>query len=342
MSKPKYQIIISFQPDAQRDAFAELQILDGQAKKLRQLGEDAVLAESALTFDKLAALLHRHPPIFIRHVQPVQQSLPLSGTRQDLQEMNSLFFDMLPLLQKGQSFSVQTRIFEQTAYKPFDVNSLLSQTAVSAGHILDVSAPLQAVSVYITGDTAYLGISLCGDNLSSWAGGRRRFAREEGQLSRAEFKLMEALEYFQIDIPKGCTVLDLGAAPGGWSRVLLERGAQVTAVDPAALDESLLGNPRLKAVRETAQKFLEENGQIFDMIVNDMRMEAEASADLICAFHPWLRTGGRVILTLKLHDRAMRATALKAIGLLERYYTLRGARQLFHNRSEITVVLEKD
>jgi len=342
MIKPKYKLILSFQPDAQKDALSELLICDGQAKLLKPLAEDAALIETALTFEKLALLFHKNPPIFIRHMQPVQETLSLTGTRQDLQEINSCFFDMMHGLQTGKSFSVQTRVFDAVAYKPFDVNGLLSQNAVGAGFVLDVTAPEQAVSVCIAAGIAYLGISLCKDNLSDWAGGRHRFAKEEGQLSRAEFKLMEALDYFKIDIPKGCTVLDLGAAPGGWSHVLLDKGAHVTAVDPAALDESLLQQPHLTALRDTAQNFLARNEQVFDMIVNDMRMESLDSAGLICSFHPYLKDGGLVILTLKLHDKAMRATALKAIRALEQVYTVKGARQLFHNRCEITVILRKE
>jgi hypothetical protein len=46
--------------------------------------------------------------------------------------------------------------------------------------------------------------------LSDWAGGVRRFAREEGQLSRSEFKLLEAFEVFDISVPQKGLALDLG------------------------------------------------------------------------------------------------------------------------------------
>ncbi|HKT22427.1 MAG TPA: RlmE family RNA methyltransferase, partial [Nitrososphaerales archaeon] len=46
----------------------------------------------------------------------------------------------------------------------------------------------------------------------------RRLAREQGYKSRAAFKLIEANERYDIIRP-GFTVLDFGAAPGGWMQV---------------------------------------------------------------------------------------------------------------------------
>jgi len=56
-------------------------------------------------------------------------------------------------------------------------------------------------------------------------------AKRQGWRSRAAFKLLELDERFRL-IRKGARVLDLGAAPGGWSQVAVRRGAgAVVAVD---------------------------------------------------------------------------------------------------------------
>jgi 23S rRNA (uridine2552-2'-O)-methyltransferase len=61
-------------------------------------------------------------------------------------------------------------------------------------------------------------------------------AQKQGFRSRAAFKLLELDDRFKL-ITKGCRVLDLGAAPGGWSQVALQRGAgQVVGVDLLAID----------------------------------------------------------------------------------------------------------
>jgi len=57
-----------------------------------------------------------------------------------------------------------------------------------------------------------------------------RKAREKGYRSRAAFKLQQIDEKEKLLRP-GTLVLDLGAAPGGWSQVAAQRGAKVTAVD---------------------------------------------------------------------------------------------------------------
>lgn len=56
-------------------------------------------------------------------------------------------------------------------------------------------------------------------------------AKAQGWRSRAAFKLIELDEKYKL-IGKGARVLDLGAAPGGWSQVALERGAaKVAGID---------------------------------------------------------------------------------------------------------------
>jgi 23S rRNA (uridine2552-2'-O)-methyltransferase len=60
-----------------------------------------------------------------------------------------------------------------------------------------------------------------------------RKAREQGYRSRAAFKLLD-LDKAESLLRPGMTVLDLGAAPGGWSQVAAERvkpGGRVIAVD---------------------------------------------------------------------------------------------------------------
>src|SRR5262245_55135127 len=67
--------------------------------------------------------------------------------------------------------------------------------------------------------------------LSLAPGGRRRMRTGPADLSRAAAKLEEALDAFGLEPGKGETCVDLGAAPGGWTARLLERGARGTAVE---------------------------------------------------------------------------------------------------------------
>ncbi len=205
--------------------------------------------------------------------------------------------------------------------------------------------PVVIISILCTAEHAYLGISTAQDNLSSWPGGMRRYAQTEEQISRAEFKLLEALEIFEVALPEHGQVLDLGAAPGGWTRMLLEAGLTVIAVDPAHLDTRLDRQRRLTHYRGYAEQFIQEardKRERFNLIVNDMRMDARDAARLLVKASACLYHDGFVISTLKLpHETpAMHPLSImeEALTILEQGYDFIRPHQLFHNRQEITVL----
>jgi 23S rRNA (uridine2552-2'-O)-methyltransferase len=57
-----------------------------------------------------------------------------------------------------------------------------------------------------------------------------REAKKQGYRSRAAFKLLE-IDAKERLLRPGLTVIDLGAAPGGWSQVAAQKGAKVVAID---------------------------------------------------------------------------------------------------------------
>ncbi|AKH37436.1 MULTISPECIES: RlmE family RNA methyltransferase [Nitrosomonas] len=78
-------------------------------------------------------------------------------------------------------------------------------------------------------------------------------ARKEGYRSRAAYKLKEIAERDQLFKP-GMTVIDLGAAPGGWSQVAIEKigkNGKVFALD-------ILEMPSLRGVTFIQGDFSEE------------------------------------------------------------------------------------
>lgn len=340
---------------------AEADFLDLALDELRQadpaaqttaLAAGILLVSSEHSFFELAEVWRQSPPIFIRHICPVQEIAPLRNKlNADLSILKQHVTEaILPLVEPELAFSVQTRVLADLPYKPFDLNNPIAEVISSTGAPLDVRAPQQILSVVCatritnhesrtTNYAAYLGLSLAIHNLSNWAGGMRRFARESEQVSRAEFKLLEALEIFNIQLPPRGVALDLGASPGGWTRVLRQCDQYVTAIDPGELDPRVAKDRGVRHKRMTAEQYLADEPDQFDLIVNDMRMDARDSARLMVAYAKQLYRHGLVIMTLKLPEQNRRPVIDHALKLLQQAYTLVGARQLFHNRSEITVCL---
>lgn len=60
-------------------------------------------------------------------------------------------------------------------------------------------------------------------------------AQKEGYRGRAAFKIMEMDEKLNFLKPN-TTIVDLGAAPGGWSQAATEKGARVVAIDLLEMD----------------------------------------------------------------------------------------------------------
>lgn len=338
------QLILTAAPETAHIALAEIQQLDPNAQLLTWLDKGVAHIKLGSDWDALVRVVRQQPPIFGRHLCPVQTIIKLKQERYDLERISGAAPTLVVQVDPTLSFSVQTRLlFHQHPYGPFNVNQQLAAAVQATGAKLDVRQPQQVLSVVCTQHRAYLGLSLAADNLSDWAGGARRFKQEPEQISRAEFKLLEALEVFQLDMPAGGRALDLGAAPGGWTRVLRVHNLQVVAVDPGDLHPYLLSDPAVTHVRATAHEFLADQTkhQAFEVVVNDMRMDTWGSARLMIQAAATLKPAGLAVMTLKLPGRQIRHAVQRATQLLERSYKIIGARQLFHNRQEITLALRK-
>ena len=97
-------------------------------------------------------------------------------------------------------------------------------------------------------------------------------AKQQGWRSRAAFKLAELDDRFHL-IRRGARVVDLGAAPGGWTQVAVRAGAaRVVAVDLLAMDpvpgsEFLSGDFTEPAIQA---RLIEMLGGKVDLVLSDM------------------------------------------------------------------------
>ncbi|MFA4936230.1 MAG: 23S rRNA (uridine(2552)-2'-O)-methyltransferase [Candidatus Methanoperedens sp.] len=90
-------------------------------------------------------------------------------------------------------------------------------------------------------------------------------AKDEGYRSRAAFKLKQINEKFNI-IKKGDTVVDLGAAPGGWLQIAKEiSGGKIVGVDILPIEkiegvETIKGDIRLDVTVEKIKEKTRKEG----------------------------------------------------------------------------------
>ena len=99
-----------------------------------------------------------------------------------------------------------------------------------------------------------------------------RAAQQQGLRSRAAFKLMEIDDKLHL-LKRGSRVIDLGAAPGGWAQVAVQRGAtRVVGVDLLQIDPIqgatlLLGDFMDDAVQQRLRDAL---GGTATLVLSDM------------------------------------------------------------------------
>lgn len=122
------------------------------------------------------------------------------------------------------------------------------------------------------------------DLISAFLCGDVPLADDKSAPSRAFTKLVEAEQRLGRFIERGQTCVDLGASPGSWSYVAIQRGAHVIAVDRSELREDLMRNPRLRF--ETADAFKYKPPQTVDWLVCDVIAAPQRSMDLLLE---WLR-----------------------------------------------------
>jgi 23S rRNA (cytidine2498-2'-O)-methyltransferase len=345
--------IATAHPEFSRTAIAELQRLDKNLSSIEEL-EPGVILCSASDVRALTSRAARERPVFVRHLAPVQTMVNLTNEARDIGAIATPLAALptFSLLERGIRFSVQSRLVQfdkkygERPYSSGQLNQALAEAiAEETGAIEAIKKPQIVVSILCTMRKGYLGISPVEENLSDWPGGNRHYAQLPEQISRAEFKLLEALEVFGVTLPPQGRALDLGAAPGGWTRLLLEAGLHVVAVDPASLDPRLAQRKGLEHYRGYAQQYIEEaikQHTRFAVIVNDMRMDARGAARLLARAARCLIADGFVVSVFKLPHATDEINPLtnfrEALSILGTSYGIVQARQLFHNRQEVTVL----
>ena len=181
------------------------------------------------------------------------------------------------------------------------------------------------------------------EDSAPWPLGIPRLRMHADAPSRSALKLEEALLVLLDDeerkrlLRDGMRAADLGAAPGGWTWVLMRQGLRVQSIDNGPLRQHVLDSGLVEHLR--ADGFNWQPQQPLDWMVCDMVEQPRRVAERMAT---WLREGWckHAIFNLKLPmKKRWQETAL----CLELFAQQAGkpllirAKQLYHDREEITV-----
>lgn len=335
-------MIVTCSPDYITYGFDELKRADTTVTERSSLDRGVFRVRTNHSFTEFSNLIKGSDPIFVRHLQPIDEALPISRTKDDLLGYIELLLRHVARLPQDARIAVQVRRVSglDYAYTSYGVKESLDPILRENGFTPVVQQADAIISLYITADKAYFGVSSPEQNLSDWAGGAVRFQKTEEQASRSRFKLEEACLVFGIDLGNYQDALDLGASPGGWTAYLLESGLNVTAVDTGRLDQNLLDNPNLRYINKNAAEvqFGEEE---FDLLTCDMSWDPFHTVKIVREHSDSLRSGGTLILTIKLMHKKVMKTIEECLRLLDEEFERKHVKQLFHNRDEVTAYLQK-
>lgn len=195
------------------------------------------------------------------------------------------------------------------------------------------------------GDCVQLGISFPG-NRSDAPGGVRRLRFPHAAPSRSTLKLEEAwhefvpAEQWPLRLAQGMQAADLGAAPGGWTWQLVNRGMQVYAIDNGPINPVLMASGMVEHLREDG--FVWAPPMQLDWLVCDIVDQPSRVIDMVGRWlvNRWCR---EAVFNLKLpmkkrwlavHDGLLKLESLLADARVDADIS---CRHLYHDREEVTV-----
>ncbi len=303
---------------------------------LATLSPGCLLIQTSVPFDQLTHPFRDRLPIYLHHLAPVQQTVSLHQAESAIEKWmcrhptSTLQARILPdMINGADAISMSPA---HTLMENLQALNQKSSKLPATGKILSVALARQN-----TKWKAFIGVSWDNQNISPYAGGVRPYSVH--MPNRAGYKLLEAVADFGIRLRVGDSALDLGAAPGAWTMVLRRHGLKVTAVAPTEMYPALLDDPLVVYHGMTAEAYLPDAEGPFDVITNDMRMDAQDSSRLMVSYVRHLQPDGIGIMTLKLRQPNMRRLMDHSFRILRRAYKIMQVRQLVSNRQEVCLFL---
>ncbi|BCK87746.1 ribosomal RNA large subunit methyltransferase M [Sideroxyarcus emersonii] len=293
------------------------------------------LAYRQLAFARQLLRLHTE----VRELPERDRLSPLLAAIPATPEKFGALYLEVPDTNEGKTLSGFTRRFQPLLEDPLRKSSrLVDDPALPRLHVFfpDSQRALIATSDPLNSSAALNGI--------------QRVSMAGDAPSRSYLKLAEAFEVF-LDrkeqaswLKPGMTAVDLGAAPGGWTWQLVQRGLKVVAVDNGPLKGAAAGHPSIRHLRQDGFRFRPQRP--VDWLVCDMVEQPQRVAALMTE---WFVNGltQRAVFNLKLPMKKRVAALHEALNGIRTAINAKGlryrleAKQLYHDREEVTVFLAR-
>jgi len=226
----------------------------------------------------------------------ISRAVPIQGIVQaDIEPITSFFKNK----KIEGNFAVRCKRRGSHSFSSKDVEVEVGDMLVKKGAKVDLDSPEIILLVDIIQEQAHLSVLSPGDIIKKTPKVERRWKKGERPISRAELKMREVIEAFPEMFKEDKTALDIGAAPGGWTRAMAGRLKQVIAVDRAELDEGVKALENVVHIKERAENL--KIDKKVDIITNDANLLHMQSAELSLKLaKEYLKRRGTLIHTVKL------------------------------------------
>ncbi len=343
------KIIVFSSSVFKRDAKKELQDIFEEGLKFEDLFEGNFICIRKSKKGYLLERVKEKDPIFVHNAIPLNIYLDSFNNYSNVANL----ILKKNLLEKEKSFRIETITYD-SEIKSRDIEVGIGSLLEKAGLKVDMLTPGQLIGIISKKNEIYIGSSDVNNLIYSYLDLSKTLSRkisQEGKLNRAQFKLVEAIERFYIRLNRGEYVLDLGASPGGWSRVLSSKGCKVIAIDGGELNPCLkqdkniyhikerITEENIKSIKKTLEELIEDKE--LSMITNDMNISPNESISIIREFSDYLLKGGKVIMTLKGITKNIFDLIQNSKIELEKNYNIIKIKHLEQNRREVTFYLNK-
>ncbi|QEG40487.1 SAM-dependent methyltransferase [Roseimaritima ulvae] len=176
-----------------------------------------------------------------------------------------------------------------------------------------------------------------------WPGAIQPIDADKPVVSRAYFKIAEALAWSGLPMRPGDRVMEIGSAPGGACQRLLELGFVVTGIDPADMHQDVMSHRNMTHIRARAEDLKRSEYRDAKWLVVDANIKPAKtlwSVEQIVG-HRDTRIQG-MLLTLKLGSYERAAEIPHWIDKVKRWgFEKVDVRQLATGRCEVCLAAQK-